>query len=76
MTQKNNPSDPLFMKKHCSQLLIWIIVGLVAGLSIAKMVFVNNLPLPAAQDRSRQTETAKRSNNPSPAERGRLNEIC
>jgi ribonuclease T1 len=49
------------MIKNYSQLLIGIIVGLVAGLLIAKMVFVNNSPIPAAQDQSRQTE--KRPNN-------------
>jgi hypothetical protein len=63
------------MIKNYSQMLIGIIVGLVAGLLIAKMVFVNNLPLPPAVDQSRQGETAKRSNNPSPSESGEFNAI-
>ena len=58
---KNNSSYPSFMIKNYSQLLIGIIVGLVAGLLIAKMVFVNNSPLPVVQDQNRQTE--KRPNN-------------
>jgi predicted cobalt transporter CbtA len=64
------------MIKDYSQLLVGFIVGLVAGLLIAKMVFVNNSPLRVAQDQSRQTETAKRSDNPSPSESGKLNAIC
>lgn len=63
------------MIKDCSQLFIGIIDGFVAGLLIAKVVFVNNSPLPTAQDQSRQTETAKPSNNPSPTESGKLNVI-
>jgi hypothetical protein len=67
---KNNPSYPSAMIKNYSQLFIGIIVGLVAGLLIAKMVFVSNSPLSAAQDQSRQTETAKSYNDPSPPESG------
>ncbi len=67
---KNNSSYPSFMIKNYSQLLIGIIVGLVAELLIGKLVFVNNSPLLVAQDQNRQTETAKRSNNPSLAESG------
>jgi hypothetical protein len=64
------------MIKSYSQLLVGIIVGLAAGMLIAKMVFVDNSPLPVAQDHSRQTETAKRFNNLGSSESGKLNANC
>lgn len=51
------------MVKNYSQLLIGIIIGLVAGLLIAKVVFVNNSPIPAVSDQAYQRENPPRQNN-------------
>lgn len=48
------------MIKNYSQLLVGIIIGLVAGLLIARVIFVNNTPPPAEQDQGRRAETSRR----------------
>lgn len=57
------------MVKNYSQLLIGVLIGLVAGLLIARVVFVNNVPPPSA-DQSRQAESSRqqgRKSDPPPA---------
>jgi ribonuclease T1 len=50
------------MLKNYSQLLIGVIIGLLAGLLIAKLVFVNNaVPSPAAQNN--KTDNNQNANN-------------
>ena len=58
------------MVKNYSQLFIGIIIGLVAGLLIARVVFVNNAPQQSPADQSHQTDSSRqpqsRRDNPPP----------
>jgi ribonuclease T1 len=63
------------MIKNYAQLLTGIIIGLVAGLLIAKLVFVNNaVPSPAVQnnktDNNRNTNNPNNNLNTNPSEKG------
>jgi ribonuclease T1 len=67
------------MIKNYSQLLIGVIIGLIAGLLIAKVVWVNNAvpSLPAVQNN--KTDNNRNNNNPNnnlntnPSEKGNTN---
>lgn len=58
------------MVKNYSQLLIGVLIGLVAGLLIARVVFVNNAPHNQS-DQSRQTESTRRNNDEARQSQGR-----